>query len=571
MVSSSMMARTAFGGYEWELSRAADPDRLKPILERFSELETLPSAEVLKKNQLRQVVFLPDRSDACAIEGPGATPSARGVIAKTYRYLKTSERLRNRLWRSRAEQEWFALQRVEKLGIPTATPLAVAKYRENGSIRGGGLLAEFLHGTRPLVEVIYGQPRDRPDLRALFSQEPLTDQQAEWISRAAEAVRRMHDCGAWHRDLHGGNLLCRIDDGKVYFIDLHSCRFLPRLAVWQRREGVGVLLHSLAGTMGDEGVRRFLETYGAEALGGTVDVVERRTLASISRLRRKRVRSRSERCFKRSTLFDIDRRRGQRVYRRRVWPAQDLTALFQQPPPSTVQVLKETRDGWVATADCGERRVCVKYRRCSLLEGLQSLVESHRLRRAYAAGHALWVRRIPTPEVIALCERRRFGVVRESYLVTEFVNDAMPMDCFLKERYSGGRLSPAESRAKHHLTVQVGKFVRSLHDAALYPHDLSPQNILIQDAQPAEKSAGVRLQIVDLDHIYLWQPLWQRGRLKNLVQAGNLPEGHITTADLFRGLRAYAESDAQYWSAEWIAALRSGILSEHLKQLTRQE
>ena len=79
-----------------------------------------------------------------------------------------------------------------------------------------------------------------------------------------------------------------------------------------------------------------------------------------------------------------------------------------------------------------------------------------------------------------------------------------------------------------------------------------------------------KLHLVDLDHLYLWQPLWMRGRCKNLVQVGNLPEGHISTCDLLRGLHAYARGEARFWSHDWMSRLRLQLLDEHLRVILRR-
>ncbi|MBI4602210.1 MAG: hypothetical protein HY721_09640, partial [Planctomycetes bacterium] len=96
---------------------------------------------------------------------------------------------------------------------------------------------------------------------------------------------------------------------------------------------------------------------------------------------------------------------------------------------------------------------------------------------------------------------------------------------------------------------------------------------------PAEPAAGGReaaagaagldgsILLVDLDHLYLWKPLSHRGRLKNLAQAANLPEGHVSTADRLRALKAYAAGDATYRSRPWIRALRARLLREHRRVL----
>jgi tRNA A-37 threonylcarbamoyl transferase component Bud32 len=396
------------------------------------------------------------------------------------------------------------------------------------------------------------------------------------LERVGRLVREMHDRGVWHRDLHSGNILAARDGDGLYLIDLHTCVFQRRLARWQRRGGAAKLIQSLRSTLPLEELRILIQAYGPEALAarGTIESAERMLLEKAERLERKRVKSRSKRCFLPSTQFAVTRSARVRLYHLRKHAASELEPLWREDPPG--KLLKASRRGWVAAAKIGPIGVCVKRRRYSVLEGLQALFESHRLRRAYAGGHALAVRGISTPRVIALRERRRFGLVREAHLVTELIEDVAPLDELLFTTWWGHRIDREAARQKHALARSVGELVRAVHDANLYPHDFSPQNVLVRRsalASPQGDSTPVAL-LTDLDHLYLWQRLTKRGRMRNLAEVANLPEGHVTTADRLRGLKAYARGDAEYLGSVWIRALRTRILDEHfqvLENLGRRE
>ena len=573
--------RLEFNGYRWRLGRDMDAAALRPALERFPEFQDVSGARVLKHNRLRSVWHLPPDGDC---------PE---MIAKVYRYEPGLSSLRYRLWRSRSEQEWYALERFRALELPAPRAIGVAALSA-GAHRGGGLLLEYLPATRPLNDVVHVGDRKRPPglvVRDPFERDgDLTGAQEVWLQVTGHWIRQLHERGVWHRDLHSGNLLVDEDARRFYFIDLHSCRFLPRLGMWQRQQGVLALLHSLSGSIPRRGLRIFAEAYGPEALVGTsgsdedkLREFEALVTRGLIKSRKRRIRSRSKRCFLRSTMFDISRRGGDRVYHLREYTAPELASLWTSKPPG--RVLKESRTGWVVEAECQGRQVCVKRLSYSWSESIRALFESHRLRRAYAAGHSLWVRGIASPHVIALHERRTLGLVREAHLVTEFVPHALPLDRHLKAEYWGRvKLTPDAARWKHEFARHVGEFVRRIHDEELFPHDLSPQNILVMEdalrahrerAEAAGESPGDPVSddeprflcLVDLDHLYLWQSLPRRGRLKNLVQVGNLPEGHVSTTDRLRGLKAYAKGADEWWNSELIGELRKRALDEHFRVL----
>ena len=112
--------------------------------------------------------------------------------------------------------------------------------------------------------------------------------------------------------------------------------------------------------------------------------------------------------------------------------------------------------------------------------------------------------------------------------------------------------------------------MRSLHDARISPHDLSPQNLLVTREAPGQERGHVSLYLVDLDDTHVRGDLGLAERGRSLVQLGNLPEGHISTTDLLRALRAYAGGDATLWSRAWIGYLREPLLEEHLRVVVRR-
>jgi tRNA A-37 threonylcarbamoyl transferase component Bud32 len=571
-----MQEITHRNGFVWTMAEDASPSHLEALIAAFPDLDAVPGVRMIKRNHFRAVYEVPP--------GVGGTPATSdsatsGFLAKVYRYTSRWDRLRFRLIRARAEQEWVALSRFRELGLATARPVAVAVWRDGERLVGGGLLASFLGGTEALGKRLHRLAQEAGDASA-----PPGVEAAHILTATGQYLRRLHEQGVWHRDLHGGNFLVSEDGEKLYLIDLHTCVFVGKLARWQARRGVIKLLHSLQFSVPREWLRLLLENYGWGRLylSCAPTQEEARLFLGAERLERTRLRSRAKRCFKPSTRFEVKRSRGVRYYRLRArdgadWAASELESIYRRSSPE--EVIKQNATSWVARVPTptGEP-VCVKYRRLSLLESVQALVESHRLRRAYAAGHAFWVHNIPTPQVLALREHRTLGLVREAYLVTEFIPDSLPLDQFLKQEYWGRRAPFGdEARARHRLALRVGNLVRKVHCSGFYPHDFSPQNVLVTRQALVEDGARLTgLQLVDLDHLYLWQPLLRRGRRKNLVQLGNLCEGHVGVSDRLRALRAYCDgvADSPYCQPDWIRELDRRLLLEHrrvLDELVRQE
>ena len=563
-----MKPSTDRGGFDWTFAADASPSALEHLLARFPDLNAVAGLRRIKRNHFRAVYHVPPGAAGTETSSDFAPG---GYLAKVYRYTSSWDRLRFRFIRARAEQEWMALERLQDLGLATARPVAVAAWRDGGRLLGGGLLATFLEGTEALGTRLHTLATAAAEAGA-----PASPEATRILTATGKYLRRLHDANVWHRDLHGGNFLVAEAGEPLYLVDLHTCVFPRKLARWQARQGVIKLLHSLQFSMPREGLRPLLDAYGRGRLypSCTPSQEEERLFVRSDRLERTRLRSRSKRCFKPSTRFEVTRTGRLRYYRLRArddteWPASELEPVYRRSAPEGS--IKQGASGWIARLSTASGDpVCVKYRRLTLLESLQALVESHRLRRAYAAGHAFWVHKIPSPQVLALREHRTVGLVREAFLVTEFVPDSAPLDRFLKERYLGRSAPQGDAaRARHRLAERLGRMVREVHRSGFYPHDLSPQNVLVTpQALGTEGGDLAGLQLVDLDHLYLWQPLLLRGRRKNLVQLGNLCEGHVGASDRLRALRAYCgHRDSPYWQPHWIRELDRRLLIEHRRVL----
>lgn len=102
-------------------------------------------------------------------------------------------------------------------GIPTPEILAIRITR--------GLLFVRLEVASRLVP-------EASDLLAFLEANP--DDTREYLRKAGSLIRRMHDCGVYHADLHVKNLLLD-GSGVLYVIDLDKARAFDRLPTVLRR------------------------------------------------------------------------------------------------------------------------------------------------------------------------------------------------------------------------------------------------------------------------------------------------------------------------------------------------
>ncbi|MBI4586849.1 MAG: hypothetical protein HY717_22780 [Planctomycetes bacterium] len=557
---------------QWRFAAGLSPEEragLEVLIRDWEGLRSRPGAMVLKENRIRTVLRVP---------APDRPPAAERWVVKVYRHLGFYDRLRARLFSSRAEREFRALRALRQRGFPVPRPLACGLRRRRGLTVEGGLVMEEIAGGLPLPALLsqtYGPDRSCDPANGA-APERLAEVRSLLIQLGA-LVRRLHESGVYHPDLHGGNLLLD-SSGKasLHLIDLHSCRFPGFVPRFLRLKGLAMVAYSLRQALPVEELRWILSGYldaaAAAREGAAHEDLAPTDLAPaaarlreeialiIARLARRQLRSRTRRCLLNSTVFAVERWKGFRAFRRRAFPLEPVEPFLRVEPSG--EVLKRSATGWVARVRACGREVILKHRRYGLLERLAGLFSTSRLRRAWIAALGLEVRSLPAPPGLALVERRRWGLVREAWLFQESIPGAAPLDRFLWETYGPAAPSaPGRCRGKLELARALGRLARRLHEAGVLKHDLAPQNLLV--------TPDSKLWIVDLDDVRFCDRLSGRRRERNLAQLGNLPEGHISTADFLRALKAYDGGAGKYYSGEAIARLRSRLLDESFHTIVR--
>jgi tRNA A-37 threonylcarbamoyl transferase component Bud32 len=451
----------------------------------------------------------------------------------------------------KARGEYQRCLAVAARGVPTIAPLAVGEAA--GPQPGDSFLVTqtldaeplgaFIERTLPALE-----PRRRTRLR----------------QRLAVALGRflahLHGAGIAHGDLHANNLLLQLGgDGepRLYLIDLHAVRLGAPLSRRARRDNLMLLNRWFVMRVSRSDRLRFWRAYlmfsreappsAAEALAGRSRLndddaardLEGQTWRSNLRFWAARDRRclHSNRYYRRVSsavagghaVADIDRAA--------------LDALLADPDqpfrrPGVV-LLKDSRSSTVAELDWPvngtTRRVIYKrFRLTSCGEPLAALARRTPALRSWVHGHGLRERCLPTPRPLLVLHRRRHGLPREGYLLTEKVADAEDLSAHLAglgALCEGDRLAPIRT-----LIEQVARLVRELHRRQLAHRDLKAANVLVQRA-----ASGTTLWLIDLVGVTRHWALSRSRRVQNLARLHASFHGHVllTRADKVRFLRAY--------------------------------
>lgn len=147
--------------------------------------------------------------------------------------------------------------------------------------------------------------------------------------------------------------------------------------------------------------------------------------------------------------------------------------------------------------------------RPSGLKRLKTIAVRSKAVKAWRGASACLERGVPTPRPMACLERRRAGVVAESWFVSEWIGSASEIRSLFPALGGNDLLT---------LVKELAAFLRLTHERGILHGDLSDGNILVSGPPP------YRFFLIDTNRIRARRRLSRRARVRNLVRLG-VPEG----------------------------------------------
>jgi len=158
--------------------------------------------------------------------------------------------------------------------------------------------------------------------------------------------------------------------------------------------------------------------------------------------------------------------------------------------------------------------------------------------RTWKRANALLHRRIPTARPLAVAERRRYGLLLKSMMITESIEDACDLDNVLTVQMRQ-MTEDTQRRYKRKIIDSLVKVVRQLNECGLYHRDFKAPNIIVQWNQKSDEDP--RIFLVDLDGINSVRRFNTKACINMLVRLNvSLEHCHrVSTTDRLRFLKGY--------------------------------
>jgi lipopolysaccharide core heptose(I) kinase len=496
------------------------------ILPALDDVERRPGVTLVKRNNVRTVFRVPVDDTA--------------IYLKRYHVRGLSDRVKYLFVPSRAVAEWRAARAMKAAGLPTIFAVLMGEKRTAGFLEDGCLATVEIPGAKDFVPYLIDRLGDPAQKAA----------RAALLDRLAVLVRRFHDAGFKHNDLHSGNLLVtgEPEDAEIHLIDLHTVKIVGRTGRGARSANLAKLLHSLtSGTTRSERLRVLRSYEGRDPVLGEFRAASRRIFRRVLALERRRLLSRAKRCMRRSSSFDLTRVGPYGLWYRREIPfigpplaVGDHLLTMQQ---GGREVLKDSRRSAISRqvmlAPEPWGRVVVKETRCTdLTARLKNAIRAPRGLASWKNGNALVLRKIGAARPLALMMRGRRPFIRESFLLMEDLGDGERLDLYVLRRFAGS-LDAAGRAEKRALVRAFALFVGDLHRRGVYHGDLKAVNIFVR----VDPAGEPRFLLVDYDQVRFGRVVSRRRRIKNLAQIAASVAVLITRTDRLRFFRSWAPDE----------------------------
>lgn len=362
-------------------------------------------------------------------------------------------------------QEWRNVTRLQQIGLPVPTPVAVGDGDQ--------------HSVLILQKIV-----DTVSLKEIFQTRNVTfSERRQWISQLAKLTANLHNHQLIHRDFHSGNLLLD-KQGKLHLIDVYNIANVHFFSTRQFLMNLAMLGDSftLYAHMTDYLV--FLREYHTQSQHFNRWTWEELVESAIKIFWEYRYRYwtiRAKRCLKNnkyfqtyhfSNWFGIGYRQQHQLNQK----FQDIQALIQ-----IGEKIKDSHSTLVVRTPVG---ILKKFRRKKLRNWIIDWFRPSRACTAWLKGYHCLVRDIKTAKPIFYADKKFLWFPYTSYLITE---EILPGKNLLD------RLTELADipQAKERLLYQVGRFIRLLHQRGLTHRDLKGSNWLVDEHE--------QLFLIDLD------------------------------------------------------------------------
>jgi tRNA A-37 threonylcarbamoyl transferase component Bud32 len=400
----------------------------------------------------------------------------QGIFLKEVRYKGVTV-LSKSIDGGTACKEGRISRKLAEVGISVPYVIGYGKSVSKGLVRRDVLLTREVAGGKSLFDFLH---RDFPQLSA--------GEKRKFVRGFAAYVRKLHDAGALHADLHIGNILLVVEGSEYRFILLDNDRLSLKsreISARQRIRNLALVLSNLQHHLSRTQYLRFLREYGlrpGDEGRAFLAALESKVLAHSNKI----CTGKARQCLMNNRRFSKEHRQGFTIYRKNGIRSRNLVDSLLPDPDRVLEqgeILKAGRTVRAARITIDGQSYFLKRYNCKgFIYQLRNAFRRSRAVRTWLVSWGFRIRGIPVPEPIACIEERHWRLLGRSYILSAFVPESEPLAHFW---------SRIEQARQKELLAKLGALLGRMHRFGCLHGDLKWNNILV--------SRSGQIVLTDLD------------------------------------------------------------------------
>jgi tRNA A-37 threonylcarbamoyl transferase component Bud32 len=400
-------------GYKSKTSPLCRHLRLDDILNKAYDYK------IKKDNIRKQVIFV-------------KTAKGNFFIKRSF-LTRRKDRVRHFFLPRRRWAEWRNLHKLEALDVESAQPV-IRGENVNQNPKSFFIITKEVEGKSLNGDM-------QPDAEIM-----------------AEFFADLHQKGFYYADLHPANLMIK-PNGRPALIDVQEIFFLKKIPRCLRSYNLGKLYLSFKARLHRSWFEEFLQTYNAKFRN---DIHYDQVRKASEKHYQKHLKSRTKRCLKNSSEFEVLKSSGQKIFKRKDFEFKEA------------DIIDAIKNGF----NLKENKV-IAYKNICIKIHEKGRFHKDRCLAGWINSRALDVRGIEVPRALGY-----FKFKNKSYFISDYLKGGIPLYKYLP--------TITDQKDKRKIIKQLALWVRKIHHHQIWQKDFNSTNVLCFNH---------RFILLDLDNI----------------------------------------------------------------------
>ncbi|HHT9109998.1 MAG TPA: lipopolysaccharide kinase InaA family protein [Candidatus Brocadiaceae bacterium] len=358
-------------------------------------------------------------------------------------------------------------------------------------------------------------------------------------------VKNIHEHGFFHGELHAENVLVDRIHGTFYLIDVGRIKFRKNLPLSWKINDLSRFFYSVLPLCAYEEISALIDHYTSNTFNfKDKENIRKRVFGKIRKIRRRLWYGRTIKCLKNNAVFKSTTYDKYTINMLREWDVKVFIDMINEHTRSLTKksnnVIKSSSKTAVTRIQASHETahgVCIKeYKYPVVLKKILYFFFRSPARKAWYAAHGLLASNFLTPKPIALCEEKRLGILKKSFLIMEDISHCLPCYKYVSEKFNYCYDKVATEK-KQQFIFRLATSFKQLHDSGIYHGDLKGSNIMIRELPDAWD-----FFYIDLDRVRFNTKITRKKKINNLTQLNASLANCITYTDRLRFYRIYTGS-----------------------------